>query len=729
MIDVWFSEAVDPATASSAAAYRIVDLDTGQPVAVTGVTYDAQNGDLVRLATKLPGSSTSFQIGPSATAAIKDLADWASGGVANTIVPGDPANVHVATIGSTHTITLGGSGYESITVPIHDCAALGNTTWEHDELWLWGYRGFLRFDWAAAFKAATGLTDSSDILDASFRIKGDWGDAQGFEIRRCLLTWSDPATGGDWNSDPVGGPTAQCHIHPNQNWNQLNASKRTSGVDGRNVSDYNGGNDIANAADAIVTSTSVNDWTSFGGVAVTDAYRFWFDNPSVDYGYAIEQQVANKNDARFWGTENQLHEHGPVLTVTYKVRCLIVAPASLPNGAIGVPYSQTVSPQGGVAPYTLSITAGALPPGLTMSPTGVISGTPTFAATFGFTVTATDSQGCTGTQDYAITITGGPGGGVNVVVGQGLGPTNPNRVRAYRQDGTAAPVDFFAYGASAWGVNVAAANATGAPESQIVTGPGPGPVLGPQVRAFLRDGTPMGKVNFYAYGTLRYGVNATTGSVDGDPYDEILSGAGPGAVFGPHVRGWNFDNTTVTPIGKISFFAYGTLKFGVNVAGGGVDADGFSEILSGPGPGLVFGPQVRGFNYDGSAIGAIGKINFMAYTTTQYGVNVASDDVENDSFDEILCAPGPGYGASFPARFVGFDYDGASVLPGFDVTAPAGTSYGGRVGAGDLTGDGNAELVSGAGRDPRRTSSAAVPVSRRTWPVALVRPFPGSVYR
>ena len=38
--------------------------------------------------------------------------------------------------------------------------------------------------------------------------------------------------------------------------------------------------------------------------------------------------------------------------------------------------------------------------------------------------------------------------------------------------------------------------------------------------------------------------------------DEIITGAGPGAVFGPHVRGWNFDNISVTPLPGLSFFAW-----------------------------------------------------------------------------------------------------------------------------------------------------------------------------
>jgi hypothetical protein len=70
-----------------------------------------------------------------------------------------------------------------------------------------------------------------------------------------------------------------------------------------------------------------------------------------------------------------------------------ITPATLPGGNVGTPYSQTVSVTGGVAPYTLSIT-GTQITGVTFTAgatSATISGIPTTAATFGFTVKVTDS--------------------------------------------------------------------------------------------------------------------------------------------------------------------------------------------------------------------------------------------------------------------------------------------------------------------------------------------------
>jgi hypothetical protein len=65
---------------------------------------------------------------------------------------------------------------------------------------------------------------------------------------------------------------------------------------------------------------------------------------------------------------------------------------ALPAAQAGVPYTGGLTITGGIAPYQTSVTAGALPAGLTLDPaTGAITGTPTSNGTSTFTVTVTDS--------------------------------------------------------------------------------------------------------------------------------------------------------------------------------------------------------------------------------------------------------------------------------------------------------------------------------------------------
>jgi hypothetical protein len=59
---------------------------------------------------------------------------------------------------------------------------------------------------------------------------------------------------------------------------------------------------------------------------------------------------------------------------------------TLPGGTVGVSYSQALQASGGTGTYAWSLAAGQLPPGLTLAPGGTISGTPTSAGSFNFTV-------------------------------------------------------------------------------------------------------------------------------------------------------------------------------------------------------------------------------------------------------------------------------------------------------------------------------------------------------
>jgi hypothetical protein len=72
---------------------------------------------------------------------------------------------------------------------------------------------------------------------------------------------------------------------------------------------------------------------------------------------------------------------------------LAVTTTSLPDASQAVAYSQTLAASGGMPPYTWSIAAGTLPPGLTLNATtGRISGTPTTAGAYTFTARVRDSH-------------------------------------------------------------------------------------------------------------------------------------------------------------------------------------------------------------------------------------------------------------------------------------------------------------------------------------------------
>ena len=96
------------------------------------------------------------------------------------------------------------------------------------------------------------------------------------------------------------------------------------------------------------------------------------------------------------------------LTIDKPAPLVITFPSSCcPAGTIGTSYLQNFFLSGGVAPYTWSLASGQLPPGLSLapSPPASISGTPTTAGTFTFTVRVTDSKGAQATEQGNITVT------------------------------------------------------------------------------------------------------------------------------------------------------------------------------------------------------------------------------------------------------------------------------------------------------------------------------------
>jgi hypothetical protein len=70
---------------------------------------------------------------------------------------------------------------------------------------------------------------------------------------------------------------------------------------------------------------------------------------------------------------------------------VITSAGDLSGGRLNVDYSVQLLATGGITPYSWVLATGALPPGLTLNTTGVISGRPTSTGTFAFTVRVTDA--------------------------------------------------------------------------------------------------------------------------------------------------------------------------------------------------------------------------------------------------------------------------------------------------------------------------------------------------
>ncbi len=88
---------------------------------------------------------------------------------------------------------------------------------------------------------------------------------------------------------------------------------------------------------------------------------------------------------------------GKTVSQSYSITinsALLITTSSLPIASIGSAYLQTLAASGGRIPYSWTISSGALPDGLTLSPnSGVISGSATSPGKFDFEVTVTDADG------------------------------------------------------------------------------------------------------------------------------------------------------------------------------------------------------------------------------------------------------------------------------------------------------------------------------------------------
>lgn len=92
-----------------------------------------------------------------------------------------------------------------------------------------------------------------------------------------------------------------------------------------------------------------------------------------------------------------------VFSITFAPRPQIQN-ASLPDAAVGSSYCQSLSAAGGTPGYTWALGSGALPTGVALDSFGHLTGTPTAAGAYTFSVAVTDAAGVTVSATYTVTI-------------------------------------------------------------------------------------------------------------------------------------------------------------------------------------------------------------------------------------------------------------------------------------------------------------------------------------
>lgn len=156
--------------------------------------------------------------------------------------------------------------------------------------------------------------------------------------------------------------------------------------------------------------SSINDSGQIVG-SYTDtvspySHGFFFSSgtfTSVDFPGAFNNEAAGINNAGQIVGDYSGGTHG-FLAQLSTASLTITTPPNLPAGSAGVSYSQTLAASGGSTPYSWSLISGALPSGLTLSNSGVISGTPASTGTSTFTVKVTDNASASTTQTFTLVI-------------------------------------------------------------------------------------------------------------------------------------------------------------------------------------------------------------------------------------------------------------------------------------------------------------------------------------
>ena len=283
------------------------------------------------------------------------------------------------------------------------------------------------------------------------------------------------------------------------------------------------------------------------------------------------------------------------------------------------------------------------------------------------------------------------GDGIDEIV-TGAGPSGGPHVRVLKVSGATVTslASFYAYDpAFKGGAFVACGDVTGDGVPEVITGAGPSG--GPHVRVFaVAAGTVTEIGSFFAYApAFRGGVQVAAADTTGDGVAEIITGAGPSG--GPHVRVFEFNGGALAELA--SFYAYSEVfTGGVSVAGADVDGDGLAEVITGAGP--SGGPHVRVISLRGGSPTEL--IGFYAYSTMfTGGVHVAAADLTGDGKAEIITGAGPSGGPH--VRVIQVDGTNLTELTGFYAYDPTFFIGGVYVAAADTTGDGVPEIITGAG--------------------------------
>jgi hypothetical protein len=402
---------------------------------------------------------------------------------------------------------------------------------------------------------------------------------------------------------------------------------------------------------------------------------------------------------------NQSTSFGTAITVPFTV-----GDAESPANALVVEVSssdESLVPRGGIV-----VTGTGADRTLTVTPVSGVSGTATI------TVTVRDPGGLTATDTFTVTVTPAdpgplppptsppppPGPGPGPVPGPlprpGLvgfrqfvvGPDTGGWVVQIHDADPTARYTTEPLGAVPGGVRTAAADFNGDGVADFVAGTGPG--LPTRVRILDgRTGVELFAVDPFEP-AFTGGVYVAAADLTGDGVADLVITPDEGG--GPRVR--VFDGKGFGLIADFFGIDDPDFRGGARAAAGDVNGDGAADLIVAAG--FQGGPRVAGFSGKSLASGNPARVfaDFFAFEESlRNGVFVAAGDLDGDGFAEVIAGGGPGGGPRVTA-FGGKALLDSQYVPVANFFGGDPDSRGGvRVAVKDLDGDDRADLVTGAG--------------------------------
>jgi len=244
-------------------------------------------------------------------------------------------------------------------------------------------------------------------------------------------------------------------------------------------------------------------------------------------------------------------------------------------------------------------------------------------------------------------------------------------------------------------IRIAVADYTRDGVPDVVVGAGPQAGLGTGLRPRVYDGNTGQLVpgilgfGFTPFGdTYRGGIQVAAGDINGDTRPDLVFAADDQTVS-PSVRVYDGATGTLMSGWLGGFTPYtGFPTGGVRIAVGDVTSDKRDDIITAPGSGAS--PLVRVFDSAAGTFGAAQIASFNAYSTPlSAGIYVAAGDLDGDGKAEIIT------GAELnPDGHVRVFSGTGTALRSLFVNAPTVGAV--RVAAGDINGDSKLDLVVGA---------------------------------